>query len=109
MEPREASHGLHTQEVTGSSPVAPTIHFLLLRPLLSRAFSSPRCRISGVAKLHHRFHWNLLVSVRESLAASPFPVGFPLLHAVEDAFARTASGESREPDRGAPRPPARDR
>jgi len=27
MEPREASRGLHTQEVTGSSPVAPTIHF----------------------------------------------------------------------------------
>ena len=25
MEPREASCGLHTQEVTGSSPVAPTI------------------------------------------------------------------------------------
>jgi hypothetical protein len=27
MEPKEASWGLHTQEVTGSSPVAPTIYF----------------------------------------------------------------------------------
>jgi len=27
MEPEEASCGLHTQEVTGSSPVAPTIYF----------------------------------------------------------------------------------
>ena len=27
MEPKEASWGLHTQEVTGSSPVTPTISF----------------------------------------------------------------------------------
>ena len=73
MEPKEADIRLHTQEVTGSSPVAPTIKSFRIR-LFAVSAHSHCCPLSPKA-YQNRIKTPSVLNSRIKTPTSPFLVG----------------------------------
>ena len=90
MEPKEASCGLHTQEVHGSSPCAPTIEINSLPPASSQELSIQRAKLT-----HYRMFWVEIApenagKIASALQAFKFHVPTPDFFLIKNRLIRRA-------------------